>query len=177
MLAPYNSNILKTSKQFNNNIFQTPEFQPYWGTFISNTSQNVSAPSPASDNIEYDAIVNGNMTVVGSFPTPQILIPKTAVYKVLASLQCNTTAGNHYIDVWPVINGISVPNAATRIRIGGGVEDLMTVEWFLEMQQGQNLIINFTSDSTNAQILALPALPSRPAIPSIITTILEIVSI
>jgi hypothetical protein len=169
MLAPYNSNILKTSKQFNNYIFQ-----PYYGTFISNTTQNVSTPSPASDNIEYDAIVNGNMTVVGSFPTPQIRIPKTAVYKVLASIQCNTTSGNHYIDVWPMISGISVPNSATRIRIGGAVEDLMTVEWFLEMNEGQNLIINFTSDSTNAQILALPALPSRPAIPSIITTILEI---
>ena len=166
-IAPYNSNILKTSKVFNDRIFS-----PYFASFISNTTQN-SVVSPSFVAITYSGKALGNMDLSGSFPSSQIIIPKDAVYRFFISCQCNSTSGNHFLDIWAVVNGVAVPDSSSRTRINGNTETLIAIEYILDLRLGDVLQLYMNGDSTNAQLLAIPASSPRPNTPSIIVSIVE----
>lgn len=149
---------------------------PVYGSFLSDTTQSAGTPNPVA--ITYSAKTLGNMNVSGAFPTSQIVIPVTGVYKVLFSVQCNSSSGIHYLEIFPVINGNTVADSNTRIRLTVNVESVMTIEYFLSFNANDILQLYMVGDSTNAVILALPGNPSTtpptPAIPSIIVTIMQI---
>lgn len=71
------------------------------------------------------------------------------------------------------INGSPVPNSTTRIQINQNQEVVMTVEWFLELNEKDYITIVMFSASAGLQALAIPS-AGIPAIPSIITTIMRI---
>ena len=170
ILAPYSSNILKTSHVFNDKIFS-----PAFVSLISNTTQN-SVVSPSSVAITYSEKELGSIDVSGSFPSSQILIPKDAVYRFFISGQCNSTSGNHYLDIWPVVNGVAVPNSSGRVRLNANTETLIAVEYFLDLRLGDVLELRMNGDSTNAQLLYIAGSAPRPDTPSIIVTLTEIAS-
>jgi len=76
--------------------------------------------------------------------------------------------------MYPSINGVAVPNSATRVVINQNIESLMTVEWYLNISQGQYISINLYSTFTGARALAVSASNPVPLVPSIITTIMKI---
>ncbi len=152
-----------------------------YASFSSNTRQTPSATNPLTIPvaITYDTKDIGNINLVGSFPPSQIKIPVTGVYKVLFSAQCDTSTGNHYLELWPVINGISVPNSNTRIKIQSQEENCLTVEYILSFNENDILQIYMIGDSTNIYIETFAPTSSTtsiaiPRIPSIILTIMRI---
>jgi len=120
--------------------------------------------------------------VGGIYPNSQILIPTTGTYKVLFSAQCDCTGGTHYIEIFPVVNGTSVPDSNTRITLNAGVESCLTVEYFLAFQANDILEFRMTGDSSvnaaNARLLYAASAPGNPvaipALPSMIVTIMRI---
>lgn len=172
-----------------------PGITPSYASFISMRTQEV-LPNPSSPNppnsvaITYDSRTIGTFNVVGGiYPNSQIQIPNTGVYKVLFSAQCDSTSGIHYLEIFPVINGQSVPNSNTRIRIDGPIESCLTVEYFLSFNANDILQLRMTGDrapdpappappSTYPQIVTISGHPTStppiPAIPSIIVTIQQI---
>jgi hypothetical protein len=99
------------------------------------------------------------------------------VYKVLFSAQCDTSSGTHYLEIFPVINGTSVANSNTRIRLSAAVESCLVVEYFLSFNANDALQLFMGGDSTNARILAITRgtrTPTIPDVPSIIVTIMRI---
>jgi len=132
--------------------------------------------------ITYDSSTIGTIGVVGAYPTSQILIPLTGTYKILFSAQCDCTNGTHYIEIFPVLNNVSVPDSNTRIALTAGVESCLTVEYFLACQANDVLEFRMTGDSTanasNARLLFVAAATGTPvaipAVPSIIVTIMRI---
>lgn len=167
---------------------QGPGVAPLYSSFLSITNQSTVAidDNPNSVAITYDSRTIGTINVSGgTFPNSVIVIPIAGTYRVCFSAQCDSTGGTHVIEIFPVINGTSVPVSNTRLRLNDGTETCLTVEYFLSFNANDTLQLRMTGDTTpgasNARLLYLPsvaAIPSGaaliPAIPSIILTIQRI---
>ena len=158
---------------------QGPGVTPLYGSFLSNTTQNatnVGTTNPVA--ITYSERTIGSIDISGgTYPNSIIRIPTTGVYKVLFSAQCDTSSGTHYLEIFPVINGISVADSNTRIRLSAAVESCLVVEYFLSFNANDALEFYMGGDSTNARILAITRgtrTPTIPDVPSIIVTIMRI---
>ena len=162
---------IKTGNSLIMNPYKPPT--PIYASFSSNQTQNITQNQvlPLVYNTE-DISASG---IRCTLPSANIYILESGVYKVLASLQCDRTiTGNASINMYPSINGVPVPNSATRVVINQNIESLMTVEWYLNILQGQYITIDLFSTFTGARALAVAASTPVPLIPSIITTIMKI---
>ena len=148
-------------------------FPPAYGSFSCSIPQALPQSSELITFYDTKDCTSVGLTVL--IPTTFFTVDYKGVYKILSSIQTDRTAGGlSTITMYPKINGNAVPNSATRLVINQNFEDVLTVEWFLDMNAGDNLeIAVYTTDLDN-QLLAVPATPPLPAIPSIITTILRI---
>jgi hypothetical protein len=93
------------------------------------------------------------------------------------SAQCDSSSGTHYLEIFPVVNGISVPDSNTRIRVSAAVESCLTAEYFLSFTAGDRFQLYMVGENTNARLLAITrgtGTPTIPDIPSIILTIQRI---
>lgn len=153
-----------------------PGVSPLYGSFLSSTTQNVTTTNPVA--ITYSARTIGSIDVSGgTFPNSRIVIPTTGIYNVFFSAQCDSAAGTHYIEIFPVINGTSVPDSNTRIRLTSTTESCLTVDYILSFNANDELQLYMVGDNTNARILAITrgtGTPTIPDIPSIIVTIMRI---
>ena len=157
------------------NINGSPYFTPAYGSFSSTQTQaltsNVALP------ITYDT---ADLTPVGMTcalaPSSDIVLTRAGTYKCLASAQCDKTSGGGAgdLEMWVAVNGTAVPNSATRLAINQNIEQVMTVEWFLDVSAGDAVSVNTYSPDNGLQLLAVAASSPVPAIPSIITTVLRI---
>lgn len=160
----------------NKRVFTTSTYSPppsVYGSFSSTQTQDLSANQVL--RLTYNTEDISASGVFCTLPSPNIYVRSTGVYKVLASLQCdNQSGGNRTINMWISIDGVGVPNSATRVVINNAIESLMTVEWFINLNAGQYISIDLLSTGSNTRALAINATGSVPAIPSIITTIVKI---
>ena len=153
-----------------------PGVAPLYASFLSNTTQNATVTNPVA--ITYSERTIGSINVNGgTYPNSTIVIPTTGVYKVLFSAQCDSSSGTHYLEIFPVVNGTSVADSNTRIKLSGPIESCLVVEYFLSFNAGDELQLYMVGDSTNARILAITrgtGTPTIPNIPSIIINIMQI---
>jgi hypothetical protein len=152
-----------------------PGVAPLYASFLSNTTQNVTLINPVA--ITYSERTIGSINVNGTYPNSTIVIPTTGVYRVLFSAQCDSTAGTHFLEIFPVVNGNTVPNSNTRIRLSAAIESCLVVEYFLSFNANDELQLFMVGDNANARIVAITrgsGTPSIPNIPSIIVTIMRI---
>lgn len=143
-----------------------------YGSFSSTQTQTV--PAGIASPVTYDTV---DITPVGmalSAPS-SIRIGIAGVYKVLASAQCDRSAvGAAELDMFLQIGLTPVPNSASKIQINQNQETVMTVEWIVELDVGDEVFVQFFSPVVGMQLLAVPAAGGVPAIPSIITTVVRI---
>ena len=110
-----------------------------------------------------------------SLPSADVVLTNAGTYKVLTSIQADHTApGTGTFQFWVAINGTAVPNSATQVVLNQNLEQVMAVEWFLDVSAGDAVSIEAYSTSAGQQLLAVPASSPVPAVPSIITTLLRI---
>lgn len=152
----------------------TPIFgpAPAYASFSSTQTQTVPAgiASPAT----FDT---ADITPVGIAQTaPSALTCGIAgVYKILASAQCDkTTINPGDLEMFLQVNLTPVPNSTTRIQINQNQETVMTVEWLVNLDEGDDVFVQFFSSVVGLQLVAVAATPSVPAIPSIIVTFVKI---
>lgn len=152
------------------NTYKSPPaiYASYSSTQTQNITQNLVLP------LVYNTEDISASGIRCTLPSANIYILESGVYKVLARLQCDRAAGAPIINMYPSINGVAVPNSATRVLINPNLETLMTVEWYLNILQGQYITIDTFSTSTGTRALAVGASSPVPLIPSIITTIMKI---
>ena len=151
-------------------------FIPKYGSFISNVDQAPDATNPATTPvaITFSSRTEGNIDIMG---VSQILIPTAGTYRFLFSAQCISN-GSHYIEIWPVINGTSLPDSNTRIRIASSTESCLTIEYIVTFNTNDILQLYMRGDSANGRLVYITGNPSTtpaiPNIPSIILTIHQI---
>lgn len=167
-----NSFVVENVKSINGSGFFAPEYGSFSSTQIQTLASNVPLP------IVYDTWdINPPIGMTVTLPSSQIVVTLGGVYKVLASIQCDNTAGSgaDVMDMWVAVNGNPVANSATRLAINANIESLMTVEWFLPLDPLDSVeVYAIAPASATLRLLAIPAAPPVPAIPSIITTVLRI---
>ncbi len=146
----------------------------YYGSFTSLTTQNAGLTPVV---ITFDQRDIGTIQLVGSAPSSQIRVNTTGVYKILFSAQIVST-GSNYIEIWPVVNGTSIPASNTRFKVPSNTEACLTVEYFLPLNANDTVQLYMRGDSTAIKIVTYPAdgttTPTIPAIPSIILTVMRI---
>ena len=152
----------------------TPVFgpSPCYGSFSSTQIQGIAVgvPTPAT----YDTVDIEPVGVALSSPS-SIRIGVAGVYRVLSSIQVNkTTGGFAELEMFPQVNLTPVPNSGTRVEVNQNAEIPMTVEWFLDLNVGDEVFIQIYTPAAGLELLAVPAAVGLPAIPSIITTIQRI---
>ena len=149
-----------------------PGVEPLYASFLSSTTQNATITNPVA--ITYSERTIGTIDISGNYPNSQIKIPTTGVYRVLFSAQCDSSSGTHYLEIFPVVNGTSVPDSNTRIRLSSAVESCLVVEYILSFTANDILQLYMISENTNTRILALTRGSGTPAVPDIPSIIVNI---
>lgn len=156
------------------------------GEYLDTTTQSI-ASSTVAQIITFNTSVDvGNGIVLGtgtgSVANSRFTFLTTGNYLVAFSAICNSTSGNHNINIWlrSATAGntpADIANSNTLQAMSGSVNGVMTVT-FIYQTATQNEILELwmSGDSTNSQIQAIAAgvSPTRPATPSIILTVNKI---
>lgn len=140
-----------------------------YASFSSTQTQTVTGETILTYNTDDIAPVNVSRTSTSA------VVLYSGTYKVLASVQTDKTGGGTAdLVMYPLVNGIAVPNSATKLNVNKTGEDIMTVEWFLDLSANAQVSLALYSAATGFRALAIVAAPPVPAIPSIILTIVKI---
>ncbi len=155
-------------------------FLPQYGSFISIVDQTPNATNPLTTPvaITFSSRTEGNIYTYGNtYPNSQIVIPTTGTYRFLFSAQCIST-GSHFLEIWPVINGFSLPDSNTRIRISSSTESCLTIEYIVSFNRNDILQLYMRGDSVSGHLVYIAGnpntIPAIPDTPSIILTIHQI---
>jgi hypothetical protein len=148
--------------------------KPRHGSFFDTTTQTAAAIDTA-----YPVAFNNTATTFGinrGTPSSRIFVPDTSTYNFEFSLQVDKTSGsNSLLFVWPRINGIDVPNSASRVRVkDNNDENVFAWNFMLDMQGGAYFELMWAVSNTNLQLLAEPATAFCPAIPSALLSVFEV---
>jgi hypothetical protein len=88
-----------------------------------------------------------------------------------------TTGGVGLFYIWCRVNGIDIPDSATKIRIqGNNGETVAAWNFVLPLNAGDYFELVWSTDDLNCQIFASAASPPVPAIPSLILTVTDNIS-
>lgn len=148
--------------------------KPRHGSFFDTTTQTAVAANTA-----YAVTFNNTASTFGinrGTPTSRIFVPDTSTYNFEFSLQVDKTSGsNTQLYVWPRINGIDVPDSASRVRVKDD-NDEKVVAWnfMLDMQGGSYFELMWAVSNTNVILLTEAATAFCPAVPSAILTVFEV---
>ena len=139
-------------------------------TQLCNPAFPTLAELPITYNISFAP--QKNITCSLAPPSSQITVGVSGVYKVCSSVQLDkTTPGLDAVDCYIKVNGTAVADSATKLNLNQNQEDVITVEWFLEMNAGDFVEVVLYTAAQGVQALAVAASAPVPAIPSIITNI------
>ena len=106
-------------------------------------------------------------------PTSKIFVNNTGVYNFQFSAQLDKASANSgLIYIWPRINGVNVPDSATKIVISGSDAEIVPAwNFVLVLAAGDYFELAWQSSETDVTILAESATGNVPGIPSIILTV------
>lgn len=142
-----------------------------YGTFYDTTAQTAAATNTAYA-VTYDTTDLSKGVYLGS-PSSRIYVDRSGAYNFQFSLQLestNATAKNVYI--WARINGVDVPDSATKITMKGASEAYVAAwNFVLRLNTGDYFELMWATSDTNVQIHADTATAFCPAIPSVIMTV------
>ena len=156
--------------------------------FFANITNELNAPiphasyydtttqtNPVADTVNlftYDSVVSQFRAQRGS-PTSKIYVADTGLYNFQFSAQLDKTGGSaSAVYIWPRVNGVSVPNSATKMVIDGpNAEVVPSWNFLIPLEAGSYFELAWQSSDTDVVIRAEAASGNIPAIPSIIMTV------
>jgi hypothetical protein len=108
-----------------------------------------------------------------SVPPTKVYVQDTGLYSFQFSAQIDKIGGGKAtIYIWPRINGVNVPDSATKIVIAGPNDEVVPAwNFLLLMGAGDYFELAWQSSDTDVIVLAEPAAGNVPGIPSIILTV------
>ena len=147
-----------------------------YGAFHSTVTQTAAAINTA-----YPMTLNTTDISYGVYigsPNSRVYIDTEGFYNFQFSAQLHKTAGGvGAIYIWARVNGVDIPDSATKIRIqGNNAETVAAWNFVLAVNAGDYFELVWSTDDTSCEILALPASAPHPAIPSLILTVTDNIS-
>lgn len=145
-----------------------------FGSFYDSTTQTAAATSTAYA-VKFGTTDLTNSVVVqtdGSNLT-KVVVDESGIYNFAFSLQLQKASANKKDAwIWPRINGVDVPNSATKVTLSGsGAAVVAAWNFFLSLTAGDYVQLMWAVEDTGIQILYEGATAFCPAIPSAILTV------
>lgn len=156
--------------------------------YFNQISNRINAPTPHASYFDtttqanpvanavnlftYNSVVS-DYEVTRGVPTSRIYVANTGVYNFQFSAQLDKTGGSaSAIYIWPKINGVNLPDSATKIVIDGPNSEIVAAwNFVLVLKAGDYFELAWQSSDTNVVIPYVAASGNIPAIPSIILTV------
>ena len=131
--------------------------------------------NPVADQVNlftYNSVVS-EFKVTRGVPTSQIFVANTGVYNFQFSAQLDKTGGSaSAVYIWPRVNGVNLPDSATKIVIDGPNNEIVAAwNFVLVLEAGDYFELAWQSSDTDVVIPYVTASGNIPAIPSIILTV------
>jgi hypothetical protein len=131
--------------------------------------------NPVADAVNlftYNSVVS-QQAVTRGVPTSKIYVAQTGVYNFQFSAQLDKTGGSaSAVYIWPRINGVNLPDSATKIVIDGPNNEIVAAwNFVLVLEANDYFELAWQSSDTNVVIPYVTASGNIPAIPSIIMTV------
>lgn len=146
-----------------------------YGAFSDTTDQFAAVVNTAY-GVTFNTTDLSRGVRVGS-PTSRIYVEKTGIFNFQFSLQLDkssSSVGNVYI--WARINGVDVPNSATKIAVQGSTAETVAAwNFVLQLNNGSYFELMWSTDDTGCHIAHEPSSSPVPAIPSVILTVSEVI--
>ena len=156
--------------------------------FFNRITNKVNSPLPHASYYDTTTLTNPVAGAVNLFPfnsvvseyevtrgvpTSKIYINQTGVYNFQFSAQLDKTGGGaSAVYIWPRINGVNVPNSASKVVIDGpNAETIPAWNFVLVVEAGDYFELAWESSDANVVVAHVAATGNIPAIPSIILTV------
>ena len=141
------------------------------GSYYDTTTQT----NPVANTVNlitYDSVVSEFQIERGK-PTSKIYVADTGLYNIQFSAQLDKTGGSaSSVYIWPRVNGVNVPDSATKVVIDGpNAEVVPAWNFLLVLEGGDYFELVWQSNDVDVVLAAEPAAGNIPGIPSIILTI------
>jgi hypothetical protein len=156
--------------------------------YFNQISNRINAPTPHASYFDtttqanpvanavnlftYNSVVS-DYEVTRGVPTSRIYVANTGVYNFQFSAQLDKTGGSaSAVYIWPRVNGVNLPDSATKIVIDGPNSEIVAAwNFVLVLKAGDYFELAWQSSDTNVVIPYVAASGNIPAIPSIILTV------
>ena len=156
--------------------------------YFNQVSNRINAPTPhasyfdtttqtnpvanAVNLFRYNSVVSDYEVTRGT-PSSKIFVANTGVYNFQFSAQLDKTGGSaSSVYIWPRVNGVNLPNSATKIVIDGPNNEIVPAWNFVLVMGARDYFeLAWESSDTNVIIPYVAATGNIPAIPSIILTV------
>ena len=141
------------------------------GSYFDTTTQT-NPVANAVNLFKYNSLVTEQAVTRGT-PTSKIFVAQTGIYNFQFSAQLDKTGGAaSAVYIWPRINGVNLPDSATKIVIDGPNSEIVAAwNFVLVLQANDYFELAWESSDTNVVIPYVAATGNIPAIPSIILTV------
>lgn len=143
-----------------------------YGVFYSTATQTNPVAS-AVNLIAYNSTAEAFGVDYDPANPSRLRVTMAGVYNFQFSAQLDHTGGgkaNFFF--WFRINGVSIPNSATKVVLAGSTdENVAAWNYLVSLSAGDYFELVWSSPDTGARILAEPAAAPIPAIPSVIMTV------
>jgi hypothetical protein len=156
--------------------------------YFNQVSNRINAPTPHASYFDtttqtnpvanavnlftYNSVVSDYEVTRGT-PTSKIYVANTGVYNFQFSAQLDKTGGSaSAVYIWPRINGVNLPDSATKIVIDGPNNEIVAAwNFVLVMEANDYFELAWEAADTNVIIPYVAATGNIPAIPSIILSV------
>ena len=161
------TNVLRLFFTQISNRLQSPT--PHASYYDTTTQTNPVANT--TNLFTYNSVVT-NFSITRGVPPSKVYINETGIYNFQFSAQLDKTGGGaSAVYIWPRINGVNVPDSATKIVIDGPNSEIVAAwNFVLVMEAGDYFELAWESSDTAVVIPYVP-INNIPSIPSIILTV------
>jgi len=144
----------------------------HYATFLDTTTQAPALANTAYP-VTFNSVAEGFGITRDSADTSRITVERAGVYNFQFSAQLDHVGGGAVaFYFWFRQNGVDIPNSATKVVVSGpNAETCAAWNYLITMASGDYFQLVWSSDSTDARLLAAPAAAPVPAIPSVIMTV------
>lgn len=135
------------------------------------TTTHTNPVADAVNLFTYNSVISEFQITRGT-PTSKIYFANTGLYNIQFSAQLDKSGGSaSAVYFWPRINGVNVPNSATKIVIDGpNAEVVPAWNFLLLIEAGDYFELAWQSSDTDVINAYVAPSGNIPAIPSIILT-------
>lgn len=136
------------------------------------TCPAINTPTP----VRYDTTDQANDITLTGTPATKLTVSRAGLYNVHFSAQVATNnASLHSIHVWPRLNGVDIPNSASKATLKeAGAAKMLAGNWWFELVPGDELELFWAVSATDLELAYEPANGVHPGSPSITLTIWQV---